>query len=118
LPAVRVALIGLLVGVALAGAGCGGGSNAGGIRVPEATGLGLRAGADVVRRAGLCWEIGSAPKGGAAIVLQAPPAGAHVPARTQVRLYLGQDYPARPGVFTAPQAPGCPAFTLAILRGG
>jgi hypothetical protein len=108
-----------LILVAVVGlAGCGSGSKAGGIRVPEATGLGLRAGADVVRRSGLCWEIGSAPKGGSAIVLQAPHAGTRVPSRTQVRLYLGQDYPPRPGVFTAPQAPGCPAFTLAILRGG
>ena len=104
--------------VCAAVAGCGGSSHTGGVRVPRATGLDLRAGTGLVRRAGLCWEIGSAPGGGRAIVLQAPHAGAHVRARTQVRLYLGQDYPARPGVFAAPQAPGCPAFTLAILRGG
>jgi len=107
----------MLAAAALAGCG-GGGSTAGGVRVPKATGLGLRQAAAALRTAGLCWEIGSAPGRGTGIVVQAPSAGARVAARTQVRLYLGQDYPARPGTFTAPQAPGCPSFTLAILRGG
>jgi hypothetical protein len=100
----------------LALTGCGGGSGPGGIEVPKAVGLDLIAGTRVIREAGLCWEIGSAPRGGTPIVLQAPAAGSHVQPRTPVRLYLGQDYPTRPMVFTGPQAPGCPRFTLTVLR--
>jgi hypothetical protein len=114
---VRARWIGFALCVALAGCG-GGGSHAGDIRVPKAAGLGLVAATSAIRGAGLCWEIGSSPKRGDGIVLQAPHAGARVAARTQVRLYLGQDYPARPGTFTAPQARGCPAFTLSVLPGG
>jgi hypothetical protein len=100
----------------LALTGCGSGSGTGGVEVPKAVGLDLIAGTRVIREAGLCWEIGSAPNGGTPIVLQAPAAGSHVRPRTPVRLYLGQDYPARPMVFTGPQAPGCPRFTLTVLR--
>lgn len=100
----------------LALAGCGGGSGTGGVEVPKAVGLDLVAGTRVIREAGLCWEIGSAPGGGTPIVLQAPVAGSHVRPRTPVRLYLGQDYPARPMIFTGPQAAGCPRFTLTVLR--
>jgi hypothetical protein len=117
-PPVRAWHVGIVLGVCVAVAGCGAGSHAGDVRVPKALGLDVRSGTSLIRRAGLCWEIGSAPRGGAGIVVQAPRGGAYARPRTQVRLYLGQDYPARPTVFTGRQAPGCPGFTLAILAGG
>jgi beta-lactam-binding protein with PASTA domain len=114
---VRVAGALVVVVACVALAACGGsGSGTGGVEVPKAVGLDLVAGTKAIRDAGLCWEIGSAPGGGTPIVLQAPSAGSHVEPRSPVRLYLGQDYPAHPMVFTGPQAPGCPAFTLAVLR--
>ena len=112
----RVAGALVVVVACVALAGCGGGSSSGGVEVPKAVGLDLVAGTKIIREAGLCWEIGSAPGGGTPIVLQAPAAGSHVPPRTPVRLYLGQDYPGRPMVFSGPQAPGCPRFTLTVLR--